>query len=208
MRQMEGRVALITEAARGQRRSHALRLARGRRHHRDRHLLRHPDGALPDGTSAELAETAKAVEQLRRRCLTFKADARNADAMNDAASAGLGEIGRLDPVVINHGINLPHSVEDDNAVAVWETVVGVNFSSAWYTAAACVSSPARRRRIHHHHRLGCVVDRVLRQRRIHRGQARLDPAGALALDLAQYWIRVNAVCPGNVPTALALNPHV
>jgi (+)-trans-carveol dehydrogenase len=210
MGQMEGRVALITGAARGQGRSHALRLAREGADIIAIDICTDiPLAQYPMGTSEELSETVQMVEELGSRCVPYEVDAREAQRMRDVVSAGVGELGRLDTVVINHGINLPHSIEDEDAIAVWDAVVGVNFSSVWYTAAACVP--------HMRENGGSIIITGSAASLIGvYGNAAYTSAKhgliglvkSLALDLSKYWIRVNAVCPGNVPTPLVLNEHI
>jgi SDR family mycofactocin-dependent oxidoreductase len=210
MGQLEGRVALITGAARGQGRSHAIRLAEEGADIiaidicSDIPLVRYPMG-----TADELAETVKMVETLGRRCVSFEADARDSQRMREVVTAGVSELGRLDTVVINHGINLPHTVEDDDAIAVWDTVVGVNFTSVWYTAAACI--PHMREAGGSITITGSAASLIAVYGNAAYTSAKHGLIGlvkSLALDLAKYWIRVNAVCPGNVPTTLVLNPSI
>jgi SDR family mycofactocin-dependent oxidoreductase len=102
---VEGKVALVTGAARGQGRAHALRLAQ--------------EGAdviavdicediatneYPLATEADLAETAQLVEKLGRRIVTVKADVRDRSQVAAAVARGVAELGRLDVVVANAGI--------------------------------------------------------------------------------------------------------
>jgi (+)-trans-carveol dehydrogenase len=207
MGQMEGRVVLITGAARGQGRSHAVRLAQEGADIiaidicSDIPLVRYPMG-----TSEELAETVQLVEKLGRRCVSYEADARDAERMREVVAEGVSELGRLDTVVINHGINLPHTVEDDDAIAVWDTLIGVNFASYWYTAAACI--PHMRDEGGSITMTGSAASLIAVYGNPAYTSAKHGLIGlvkSLALDLAKYWIRVNAVCPGNVPTTLVLN---
>src|SRR5690242_14100709 len=105
MGRVEGKVALITGAARGQGRSHAVRLAE--------------EGAdiiaidicetlgtspIPMGTEEELAETARQVEALGRRVVMAKADTRDREGLQAAIEKGVGELGRLDIVCANAGL--------------------------------------------------------------------------------------------------------
>ena len=209
MGQLDGRVALVTGAARGQGRSHAVRLA--------------AEGAdiiavdissdIPGvpyamGTQDELAETTRMVEQLDRRCIPFAADARDAARMREVVDAGVDELGRLDTVAINHGIHVPHTVEDDFAIEVWDTVVGTNLSASWYTTAACV--PHMRDRGGSIIMTGSAASKIAMYGMAAYTSAKHGMVGlvkSLALDLGKYSIRVNAVCPGCVPTVLNLNPH-
>src|SRR6202044_3687244 len=102
---MQGKVALVTGAARGQGRSHAVRLAQ--------------EGAdiiavdvcsqissvpYPMATEADLAETARLVEELDRRVVTRVADVRDRAPLAAAVEAGVAALGHLDVVVANAGI--------------------------------------------------------------------------------------------------------
>src|SRR5581483_2852183 len=102
---LAGKVALVTGAARGQGRSHAVRLA--------------AEGAdiiavdrcqdigsvdYPLATPADLDETVKLVEAADRRIVAVRADVRDLEALTAAANAGVAELGRLDIVVANAGI--------------------------------------------------------------------------------------------------------
>ena len=102
---LEGKVAFITGAARGQGRSHAIRLAEEGadiiavdicarlRHVRTRWRRRD-----------DLAETVKAVEALDRRIVATQADVRDAAALKAAVDDGVAQLGRLDIVCANAGI--------------------------------------------------------------------------------------------------------
>lgn len=105
MGSLEGKVAFITGAARGQGRSHALRLA--------------GEGAniigvdicdqistvsYPMATREDLEETAREVEKLGRRMVWSVTDVRDAAALTDVVRAGAAELGRLDIVLANAGI--------------------------------------------------------------------------------------------------------
>jgi SDR family mycofactocin-dependent oxidoreductase len=209
MGQMDGKVALITGAARGQGRSHAIRLAQ-----EGADIIAIDIGAdiplvnYPMGTPEELAETGREVEKLGRRCLSFEADARDSARIRDVVAQAVGELGRLDTVIINHGINRGHSVEDDDAIEVWDTVIGVNFSSYWYVAAATV--PHLRDEGGSILIIGSAASLVGVYGNPSYTSAKHGLIGlvkSLAMDLSKYWIRVNAICPGNVPTPLTLNQH-
>ncbi|MDV7237591.1 mycofactocin-coupled SDR family oxidoreductase [Listeria monocytogenes] len=209
MGQMDGRVALITGAARGQGRAHALRMAEEGADIIAIDICSDiPRVRYPMGTAEELAETAREVEKLGRRCVSFEADARDAAKLREVVAQGVQELGRLDTVVINHGINLPHSVEDDDAIEVWDTVIGVNFSSQWYTVAATV--PFLRDEGGSITIIGSAASLISVYGNAAYTSAKHGLIGlvkSMAMDLSKYGIRVNAVCPGTVPTQLTLNEH-
>jgi SDR family mycofactocin-dependent oxidoreductase len=112
---LAGKVALITGAARGQGRSHAIRLAQEGADIIAVDLCGQMDSvAYPQGTAEELAETVKMVEALDRRIVARKADVRERDQMRAAVDAGLAELGHLDIVCCNAGI-LPIKHQDPSA---------------------------------------------------------------------------------------------
>ena len=105
MGRLDGKVAFITGAARGQGRSHAVRMAE-----EGADIIGVDIGediaSVPYalGTMEELEETQSMVEKLDRRMVIRKADVRDRDALQAAVDAGTSELGRLDIVVANSGI--------------------------------------------------------------------------------------------------------
>ncbi|MEV0708714.1 mycofactocin-coupled SDR family oxidoreductase [Nocardia aurea] len=124
MGRVEGKVAFITGAARGQGRSHAVRLAEEGADIiavdlcRDIETLRYAL-ARPE----DLAETARLVEKAGRRVLTREADVRSADQMDAAIRAGIAEFGKLDIVVAQAGIAGMKGEPQDQA---WCDVIATN----------------------------------------------------------------------------------
>jgi SDR family mycofactocin-dependent oxidoreductase len=100
-----GKVVLITGAARGQGRSHAVRLAAEGADIVAIDLCADIESVpYPLGTEADLAETARLVEALDRRILTVRADVREPSQVRAAVERGLDEFGHLDVVVAQAGI--------------------------------------------------------------------------------------------------------
>ena len=94
-----GKVAFITGAARGQGRSHAIRLAEEGADIIAVDICRdYGDVPYPLATEADLAETVKAVEALDRRIVATVADVRDAGALKAAVDDGVAQLGRLDIV--------------------------------------------------------------------------------------------------------------
>ncbi len=133
-----GKVALVTGAARGQGRSHAVRLA--------------AEGAdiialdvcapiagltYPLATPTDLAETARQVETAGGRIVTASVDVRDAGALADAVTTGTADLGHLDIVVANAGVC---SVQrwDEVTPDLWDTILGVNLTGAWNTCVASI----------------------------------------------------------------------
>jgi (+)-trans-carveol dehydrogenase len=102
---VEGKVALITGAAHGQGRSHALRLAEEGADIIAVDLCQDIETInYPMGTEAELAQTIKDVEALDRRAVSIKADVRDPAALKAAFENGVAELGTVDIVCANAGV--------------------------------------------------------------------------------------------------------
>ena len=207
MGQLDGKVVLITGAARGQGRSHAIRFAE---EGADVIALdvcaQIPLVKYPLGTADELAETAAEVEKLDRRCLTFQVDARDSAATRAAVEQAVAELGRLDTVIVNHGIARPHTTDDEDTDDVFDTVVAINLSGVWRTITATV--PHLREKGGSILVTGSAASLVGVYNNAAYTAAKHGLVGlvkALAADLSPYWVRVNLVCPTNVPTPLMLN---
>src|ERR1700689_158668 len=100
-----GKVAFITGAARGQGRSHAIRLAQEGADIIAVDLLEDVPGIpYPGATEAARAETVKQVEALDRRIVAAKADVRDSAGLKAALDDGIAQLGRLDIVCGNAGI--------------------------------------------------------------------------------------------------------
>lgn len=140
MGRVEGKVALVTGAARGQGRTHAVRLAE--------------EGAdvilidvcapvetvnYPMPTTADLDDVAAEMEKLDRRVVTKVVDVRDAAAVAAAVQDGVAELGRLDVAVINAGIlaiALDEPTDPAQRARVWDTTLAVNLGGAWNTVEA------------------------------------------------------------------------
>jgi SDR family mycofactocin-dependent oxidoreductase len=138
---VEGKVAFITGAARGQGRSHALRLAE------EGADIIAVDVAAPipgmdrfyEGASQEdLDETVAKVEALDRRIVAVQADVRDFTALRDALAKGVAELGHVDVVSANAGIfqfgDKTEEVSDDD----WDVVNDINAKGVWHTAKAAI----------------------------------------------------------------------
>src|ERR1700677_4507633 len=105
MEKLEGKVAFITGAARGQGRSHAIRLAQEGADIIAVDICRQIDSVTyPMSTPEDLAETVKEVEALDRRIFAAQADVRDETQLKQAFERGVAEIGPVDIVLANAGI--------------------------------------------------------------------------------------------------------
>ncbi|GAA1970535.1 mycofactocin-coupled SDR family oxidoreductase [Nocardioides panacihumi] len=109
---LAGKVAFITGAAKGQGRSHAIRLAEEGADIIAIDLCEQIESNnYPLGTPEDLKETVRLVEAIGRRIVASKADVRDRSQLREALTAGVAELGRVDIVVANAGI-LPMALGD------------------------------------------------------------------------------------------------
>src|SRR5687768_4037904 len=106
MGRVEGKVAFITGAARGQGRSHAVRLAQEGADIIAIDICEAiPENQYDPATEEDLAETVRQVEALDRRIVAEKADVRDFAQLKAVVDRGVAELGRLDIVSANAGIS-------------------------------------------------------------------------------------------------------
>ncbi|MGC5627586.1 mycofactocin-coupled SDR family oxidoreductase [Georgenia sp. Z1344] len=135
---MEGKVVFITGAARGQGRSHALRLAEEGADIIAMDIAGPVEGfsqyepASPD----DLAQTVREVEALDRRIIAEEGDVRNPDRLKEVVDKGVAELGgRLDGIVANAAIaniNHWHAFSQEE----WQTTIDINLTGVWNTVRA------------------------------------------------------------------------
>jgi SDR family mycofactocin-dependent oxidoreductase len=137
MGKLEGKVAFITGAARGQGRAHAVRLAEEGADIIGIDLCGQMSAVgYPMGTEEELEQTKKEVEALGRRMIARKADVRDVASLRKAYDEGVAELGPVTIVVANAGIGpggTPVSEETQ-----WDEVVGVNLTGVWNTGRVTI----------------------------------------------------------------------
>lgn len=130
---VEGKVALVTGAARGQGRSHALRLAEEGADIIALDLCAPvPDLQYPPATPEDLAETVRQVEALDRRIVATQTDVRDREAMRQAIDDGVAALGRLDIVVANAGICIVRPW-DQVTPEIWDETVSTNLTGVFNT---------------------------------------------------------------------------
>ena len=138
MGRVEGKVAFITGAARGQGRSHAIRLAEEGADIIAVDLCDQMDTvAYPMATPEDLDRTVKAVEALDRRIVAHRADVRDAAALKAALDDGVAQLGGVDIVLANAGI-APMGAENEDRAAAFRDVVDVNLTGVWNTVEVAV----------------------------------------------------------------------
>jgi len=140
---LEGKVAFITGAARGQGRSHAIRLAEeGADIIAVDICAQIASVAYPMATPEDLAETVKAVEALDRRIVARQADVRDEAGLRAAFEAGVAELGPVDIVLANAGI-APMTLAEELHHA-WQDVIDVNLTGVFNTVEIAIPSMIQR----------------------------------------------------------------
>jgi SDR family mycofactocin-dependent oxidoreductase len=205
---VEGKVAFITGAARGQGRSHAVRLAEEGADIIAVDLCGQI-GSVPYGmsTPADLAETVKEVEALDRRIVASQADVRDYGAVKAALDEGVAQLGRLDIVSANAGI-FSFGTMEELEDAQWQDMIDVNLTGVWHAAKAAIP----------HLRAAGGGSMILTSSTAglkaipntgHYNAAKHGVVGlmrTLANELAPDFIRVNSVHPTAVDTDMIQNP--
>ncbi|MBK1782695.1 mycofactocin-coupled SDR family oxidoreductase [Prauserella cavernicola] len=208
MGRMDGTVAFITGAARGQGRSHAVRLAE-----EGADIIATDTtakvGSVPYdlATAEDLAETARLVEATGRRVVTGDADVRDLAALGAVVERGVAELGRLDVVLANAGISSPASTLDMSE-QTWQDMIDINLTGVWKTLKASVPHVVAGGRGG-----SVVITSSLAALYANENTAHYSAAKAglvqlmkvLAKELAPHRIRVNTVHPTTVATDMILN---
>lgn len=205
---VEGRVALVTGAARGQGRAHAIALAR--------------EGAdvvvtdlctdiatvpYPLGTRTQLDETVALVEREGRSCVAMVADTRDTAAMDEVVATTIDRFGRLDICVANAGVTgyaKFHEMDD----ATWDDMIDVDLTGTFRTIRAVVPHMLDRR----YGRIiatSSMAGRMGNANLAHYVAAKWGVIGmvkSLAMEVANKGITVNAIAPAAVDTPMLHNP--
>jgi len=208
---LEGRVAFITGAARGQGRAHAVRLASYGADIIALDICADIDSMdYPNATPAELEETVKLVEDQGRRIVARQADVRDADAVDSVLREGVEEYGRLDIVVANAGIvrltngadsrQIFRDIIDVNLIGVWNTVqsaIPTLIEGGRGGSIVITSSSAGLR--------GTGTDVTGGQAYTATKRGLVGLMQVWANNLGQHSIRVNTIHPTGVATGMVMN---
>jgi len=212
MGRVAGKVAFVTGAARGQGRSHAIRLAEEGADIIAVDICEDVSGVpYAMGSRAELDETVKLVEKLDQRIVASVADVRDSAALSAALAVGVGELGRLDIVCANAGVNArpaqAHLLEDE----VWDATIDINLSGVWRTCKAAIPYLRDGGRGGSIVITGSAASLKAYENVAHYVSAKHGVLGlmrVLAKELAPYMIRVNAVCPTQVDTPMIMQDEM
>ena len=205
MARLDGKVAFITGAARGQGRCHAIGMAE-----QGADILAvdidHEAGDSATGLPAGLADTVREVERLGRRIVARAADVTKLEELEQAVAEGVGVFGKLDCVVANAAMGGLATPIFDLREDQWSRLLEVNLRGVWATCKAAspylasgasivlVGSTASLRPSPGYAAYGASKHGLLGLMR------------AMVLEVAPRGIRVNAVHPGIVDTPMFHNP--
>lgn len=208
MKRLEGKVVYITGVARGQGRSHALRLAAEGADIIGIDVCSDiPTVPYPGATEADLAETVKLVEDLGQRIVVRHADVRDIDSLRTAAEVGLEEFGHIDIIIANAGI-VSYAPVLDLDEASWQAVMEINLTGVWKTMKAVVPTLIAGSNGGSIVVTSSVLGFIALPNLSHYVAAKHGVTGlmrSLALELAPHSIRVNSVHPSTVETPMILN---
>ncbi len=203
---LQGRVAVVTGAARGQGRAHAIRLAREGADVIALDICAPVSDSItyPAATPEDLAQTVRAVESEGRKVLAREVDIRDDAAFRQLVADGVEQFGRLDILVANAGVlswGRVWELTDEQ----WDTVIGVNLSGTWRTVRAVV--PAM---IEAGNGGSIVVVSSSAGLKATPGNGHYSAAkhglvaltNTLAIELGEFGIRVNSIHPYSVATPM------
>jgi (+)-trans-carveol dehydrogenase len=206
MGRLDGKVAVVSGAARGQGRSHAQTLAREGADVVVFDLCAELSSSLaPPSTLDDLEATAELVRREGRRCLSAQADARDLSQMESLARSTVEEFGRLDLLAVNHGIWTIATNSWELEESAWQESIDVLLTGAWKVCKAfippMIDTGAG----------GAIVLTASSNALAPQPSAAAYSAAkagvlnlmrVLAWELGEHGIRVNAVCPGGVDTLM------
>jgi SDR family mycofactocin-dependent oxidoreductase len=204
-----GKVAFITGAARGQGRSHAIRLAQEGADIIAIDNCADVEGVpYPGATEADLELTVKEIEALDRRIVATKADVRDLAALQAAVDDGVAQLGRLDIVSANAGIGVIPSPAHELSESAWQTMLDINLSGVWRTTKVAVPHLIAGGRGG-----SIILTSSAAGLQAYQGIANYVSAKhgvvglmrTLALELAPHMIRVNSLHPTQVDTDMVMN---
>ncbi|AOW91623.1 3-ketoacyl-ACP reductase [Rhodococcus sp. WMMA185] len=206
---VESKVAFITGAARGQGRSHAVRLAEEGADIIAVDICENIDTVTSYslGTDEELQETVAQVEALGRRIVAVKADVRDLAGLQKAFDSGIEQFGHVDIVVANAGI-ATFGQSWELTTEQWQDMIDVNLTGVFNTAKVSVPSMIAAGRGGSILFTSSTAGLKGLEGMGHYAAAKHAVVGlmrTMAKELGQYNIRVNTIHPGSVDTAMFQN---
>ena len=206
---VDGKVALVTGAGRGQGRSHALRLAAEGADVIAVDIASNGVETISYALASEedLDTTVKEVQAMGRRAVKAVADVRSLSELQQAADTGLSELGRIDIVCANAGIG-SWAVAWEMTEQQWKDMIDINLTGVFNTVRATLPSMVERGEGGSVVLTSSTAGLRAYANTAHYTAAKHGVIGlmkVLAQEAGPHRIRVNAVCPTTVRTPLVIN---
>jgi (+)-trans-carveol dehydrogenase len=206
---LEGKVAFITGAGRGQGRASALRLAGEGADIIALDVAADPLTSIPYSlaTGADLDETVRLVEERGRRAIKGVADVRHLSEVQAVVAAGLEAFGKIDVIHANAGIG-SWSVTWEMPEEMWREMIDVNLTGVFNATRAALPSMVERGEGGVVLLTSSTAGLIGYMNTAHYTAAKHGVIGlmkVLAQELGPHRIRVNAICPTTVNTPLVIN---
>lgn len=203
---LEGKVAFVTGAARGQGRAHAIRFAREGADVVAIDICGSVSDTItyPMPTSDDLAETARLVEAEGRKVLAREVDIRDLAAQKKVVADAVEQFGRLDILVANAGVlswGRLFEMDEDQ----WDSVVNVNLSGTWRTIRAVVPAMIEAGNGGSIIIVSSSAGLKATPGNGHYAASKFGLVGltnALALEVGEFGIRVNSIHPYSIMTPM------
>lgn len=206
---VEGKVAFVTGAGRGQGRSHALKLAEEGADIIAIDVCKNVDNVpLELASPGDLLETKDRVEALGRRIVVDEVDVRDFEAMKNVVDRGVAEFGRLDIILANAGIGNGGQTVENLDEAVWQTMMDINLTGVWKTVKAGIPHIIAGGRGGSIVLTSSVAGMKAYPQMSQYVSAKHGVVGLMrscAVELAQHMIRVNSVHPTHVNSPMVMN---
>jgi NAD(P)-dependent dehydrogenase (short-subunit alcohol dehydrogenase family) len=209
---LDGKVTMITGAARGQGRSHAVNFAE---EGADLVLLdigHDLEGCrVPLGTPEQLERTAERCRELGARVTTALCDVRDAEAVEAVVAEGVVALGRIDVLINNAGVSSPTGLSNELSPEGWRLVMGINLDGPFYVGRAVARHMIERGG------QGCIINisssagikaMYGNVAYVASKHGVIGLTRSMAIDLAPHGIRVNTVLPGSVRDDPALESRM
>src|SRR2546428_584117 len=208
MKRLMGKVALITGGARGQGRAIAIKFAGEGADIVLADVAENiPSSDYALASDSDLQRTAKEIQEMGQRCLARIADVRDQSALDGAVSQGIEQFGKIDILIANAGI-LHSKPYWEITEQEWTDLMDVNLTGAWHSAKAVAR-----------HMIERLTGTIVFTSSIRGLEAGMNLAHyvaskhgvlglmkSVALELAPFGVRVNAVLPSGVHTQMGDNP--
>jgi SDR family mycofactocin-dependent oxidoreductase len=206
MGRFDGQVVMVTGAAKGQGRQHALSFAAEGAALAICDIARQLDTAGRQGTEAELGQTAASVKDAGADCLAAVADVRSDADLSAFTGQVLSTFGRIDVLVANAGI-ASYAAFDELPVAWWQEMIDIDLGGV----ANAIRAVAPHMAVQRSGRIVATSSAAGREgvpNCCHYAAAKWGVVGLVksaALELGEFGVTVNAVCPMSVDTDMCHN---